>query len=186
MTHPGPDSPASEPAAAAAIGRATGTDFARWVEILDAAGARDMAHGPIAALLVDEHGVDGWWAQSVTVAYEQHIGRREVGQGSTGEYSASVSRTLPGVPDEVFARLEAFLTERAAAEGLADVRTSRTPKRLYWRADAPDGSRVVAGLEPKGEDRTLVVMTQEKLADADARARATEHWTTAMKEFTQR
>ena len=45
----------------------TGKSWAEWVELLDAWGARERPHREIAAHLVEEHGVPGWWAQTVTV-----------------------------------------------------------------------------------------------------------------------
>lgn len=177
-------STAGEPARAAAIAAATGTPFESWARILDAAGAREMEHRAIARLLADEHDVAPWWAQSVAVAYEQRIGRRVEGQSCAGTFTANISRTVPGAPEEVLARWEAFIAPRLEGFGLENARTSRTERWLYWRADGIDGTRVAGTLQAKGEDRTVLAIGHEKLADAEDRAARKTAWTQTMKEFT--
>lgn len=73
---------------------ATGRVRADWHAFLDAAGARDWAHPRIARWLVEEHGVDGWWAQGITVGFEQAIGRRLPGQSADGTFA--ISEPKPG------------------------------------------------------------------------------------------
>lgn len=75
---------------------ATGRPRTEWFALLDDAGAVGWQHKQIAAWLVDAHGVDGWWAQSVTVAYEQERGLRAPGQRRGGAFEAAPSKTLPG------------------------------------------------------------------------------------------
>ncbi len=41
------------------------------VRLLDRTGAKEMAHRDIATLLHEKYGVPEWWAQMVTVGYEQ-------------------------------------------------------------------------------------------------------------------
>ena len=59
----------------AAVEAKTGKTWQEWFALLDAAGARQMDHKSIAAHLDKKLGVPGWWAQMVTVAYEQARGR---------------------------------------------------------------------------------------------------------------
>jgi hypothetical protein len=54
----------------AAIQKSTGKTWDEWFPILDAWGAREKTHTEIARYVSEEHGVPGWWSQSVTVAYE--------------------------------------------------------------------------------------------------------------------
>jgi hypothetical protein len=60
----------------AAIKKSTGKTWDEWFPILDAWGAREKTHTEIARYVSQEHGVPGWWSQSVTVAYEQERGMR--------------------------------------------------------------------------------------------------------------
>jgi len=57
-----------------------------WLEVLDAPGAADWAHGEIVAHLEREHPETGssWWRQSITVGYEQARGKRAVGETAAG------------------------------------------------------------------------------------------------------
>ncbi|MFJ5707752.1 hypothetical protein [Streptomyces sp. NPDC093105] len=54
-----------------ALTAATGRGWAEWFARLDAWGAADRGHTEIARHLVEDEGVGGWHAQSVTVGYEQ-------------------------------------------------------------------------------------------------------------------
>ena len=55
---------------------ATGKPCDAWFSILDRWGARERKHGEIAAYLGEEHGVPGWWAQSITMWCERSRGMR--------------------------------------------------------------------------------------------------------------
>ena len=62
----------------AAVKKATNKTWARWLEVLDAAGATRMTHKDIAAHLYRKYpDIGGWWRQMVTVGYEQTRGLRE-------------------------------------------------------------------------------------------------------------
>ncbi|WP_157432245.1 DUF4287 domain-containing protein [Agromyces italicus] len=77
-----------------AVESATGHPREVWFARLDEAEATGWTHKAVAAWLVAEHGVDPWWAQNVTVAYEQARGIRRPGQRQDGSYEASVTRTV--------------------------------------------------------------------------------------------
>lgn len=145
-----------------AVRNATGRDWAAWASVLDAEDASSWPHADIARWLMDEHGVGGWWAQSVTVAYERFRGLRDVGQRRGGGYDMNKSKTV-GVP---FDRLkEAFSdpAERAAWVGgleLEPVET-RSPRSLRFRA--PDGRTVAAWFVEKGPQRATVSVQVEGL-----------------------
>ena len=71
------------------VARATGRTREAWHELLDAAGATGWTHREIAAWLVTGHGVDGWWAQGLTVGYEQARGMRVPGQRPDGTFEGT-------------------------------------------------------------------------------------------------
>ncbi|HZA84964.1 MAG TPA: DUF4287 domain-containing protein, partial [Actinomycetes bacterium] len=107
---PEPESrPAGAPAAAApgarrpysdeVIRRNTGRGWDEWFDLLDTWGAVRRPHPEIARWLVEEHAVGGWWAQGVTVAYEQARGLRDPGQRRGGLYEVNASKTV-AVPVE--------------------------------------------------------------------------------------
>ncbi|BDZ42204.1 hypothetical protein GCM10025865_15030 [Paraoerskovia sediminicola] len=146
-----------------AVEAATGHPRAVWYEKLDAQGATSWSHRDIAAWLVAEEGVDGWWAQSVTVAYEQARGLRAPGQRSDGTYEANASKTIPGTVGTVFPLVSDAAARAAwldAALGGAQPETigvtAGKTVRLRWpaRAAVTDlsedaaGGRVLLSVDP--------------------------------------
>jgi hypothetical protein len=85
-----------------ALVRATGRSRTDWYALLDAAGAAGWRHRETASWLVREHGVDAWWAQGVTVGYEQSRGIRVPGQRQDGSFECSVSRTVPAAHERTW------------------------------------------------------------------------------------
>lgn len=58
------------------VQRKTGRGSRDWYALLDAWNAQQKGHTAIARYLREEHGVDPWWAQSITVRYEYERGLR--------------------------------------------------------------------------------------------------------------
>jgi len=77
----------------------TGRTWDEWFALFDAWGGAQRPHPEIARWLVEEHGVGGWWAQGVTVGYEQARGLRDPGQRRGGLYEVNASKTV-AVPVE--------------------------------------------------------------------------------------
>jgi uncharacterized protein YndB with AHSA1/START domain len=154
--------------------RATGRGYDGWFALLDAWKATERTHTEMAAWLVEEHGVGGWWAQTVTVAYEQARGLRVPGQKKDG-FACSASRTVDVPAERAFA---AVAEEAERARWLAghevSVRTATPPKRL--RADFDAATRVAFEFTAKGGARTVVAVEHSRLADAEQAARAKAMW----------
>ncbi len=159
-----------------ALTAATGRGWAEWFARLDAWGATARTHTEIARHLVDDEGVGGWHAQSVTVGYEQERGLREVGQSGDGDWQASASRTVAAPAARVTdAFVDPELRRRWLPDGGLELRTHRPGKSLT--ADWEGGpSRIAVHLTPKGETKTLVGLGHLKLPDADAVAASKEFW----------
>jgi hypothetical protein len=158
------------------IRRNTGRAWDEWFALLDAWGAAQRPHPEIARWLVDEHGVGGWWAQGVTVAYEQARGLRDPGQRRGGLYEVSATKTV-NVPVE---RLyEAFadpaLRERWLPGVTFEVRTTRPPRSI--RANWEDGStRLLVSFTARGEAKSQVAVTHERLPDAGTADKLKTYW----------
>ncbi|WP_415950224.1 hypothetical protein [Streptomyces sp. KLOTTS4A1] len=166
----------TEKLSAAALSETTGKDWIGWFAVLDKWGARQRSHTEIARHLREEHGVNGWHAQSITVGYEQERGLREVGQSSTGTWEASASRTVNAPAARI---TEAFTDESLRRRWLPDtelsIRTHRPGRSLT--ADWDDGtSRISVWVEGKGPQRAQLGVGHHKLADADAVAAYKEFW----------
>lgn len=155
---------------AAPIERATGVSLATWTQRLDDAGARDLDHTAIARLLPQRWEIIEWWAQAVTVAYEQIIGRRVVGQSSAGDFAASASRTVPGDMDTVRAAWHDFMTAQRRGElGLGEPRLSDSASWRYWRADVTDGTTASVNITTK----SVTITTKTDPAGAVSAPRST-------------
>jgi uncharacterized protein YndB with AHSA1/START domain len=148
--------------------RNTGKSWREWFRILDAWGAKERKHGETASYLMEELGVPGWWAQTITIGYERSRGLRAKHQTLTGSYQVSVSKTFPiGVGKLFRAFTEARQRNEWLERGMLKVRT--TLRNRSARFDYRDGtSRVVAYFDPKDRSKTTVTVQHEKLPDAGA------------------
>lgn len=146
----------------------TGRGWREWLRILDAWGAKERKHGDVVSHLVDEYGVPGWWAQTITIGYERARGLRAKHQTLSGSFQVSTSKTFSISVGKLFkAFAEAPQRNRWLERGTLKVRT--TLKNRTIRFDFRDGaSRVVAFFDAKDRNRTTVTVQHEKLPDAGA------------------
>ena len=159
-----------------AVRGATGRSYDDWFRVLDEADMASQGHGKIATELTEGHGVDSWWAQTITVAYERARGLRPPHGGRDGLFSVSASKTLDVPVERVF---EAFtddaLRRRWLPDGELRERTSRPAKSA--RFDWADGvTRVNVDFDRKGDGRSRVAVAHERLADAEAAEQMKHYW----------
>ncbi|MFI6942847.1 hypothetical protein ACIBI4_26565 [Streptomyces sp. NPDC050418] len=173
----------TEKLSAAVLTESTGKDWVGWFAVLDKWGAQERGHTEIARHLREDHGVNGWHAQSITVGYEQERGLREVGQSCEGTWEASASKTVNAPAERVSeAFVDAALRRRWLPDGDLTLRTHRAGKSLT--ADWEDGgSRISVWLTAKGPGKTQVGLGHHKLDDADAVAAYKEFWRTHLSEL---
>lgn len=163
-----------------AVKKKTGLTWPQWVARLDKIGAAGMLHRDIAKHIDTTWPVGGWWAQSVTVAYERIRGLRDVGQRRTdkqaGTYVANKSKTFP-VPVATLYR--AFSDKRRRARFLPDidltVRTSSADKSLRLRST--DETSVNLYFLDKGPSKSAVQVQQAGFATKADATRAKDAWT---------
>lgn len=163
------------PTSDSAAERATGRPYAAWFADLDDAGAQAMGHTRIAAWLIAERGVPGWWAQTITVAYERARGLRATHQVGAG-FQVTATRTIAaGAP----AVLHAFADPAVRQRWLpgVDLTPRRTTARNTARFDWPDPpSRLVVYVTPKDDGRSVVSLAHERLPDAAAVSSLKPFW----------
>jgi hypothetical protein len=153
----------------------TGRTWDAWFSILDTWGAQQRKHGEIAAYLVEEHGVPGWWAQSITVYYERARGLRLKHQQANG-FTVSASKTVAVGLDVLF---DAFVNARARRTWLTDgsmsLRTSQPGQtaRFNW---GDGGTRVNVFFVAKSPDKATVTVMHERLPDPDEAETAKAQW----------
>jgi hypothetical protein len=93
--------------------KTTGHGLDHWFAVLETFGAEAKGHTAAAAHLYNEHGVPGWHAQGITVAFERSRGLREMNQSCAGTFQVSVSKTVPATVAEVIDALKS--ADRRAA-----------------------------------------------------------------------
>lgn len=153
-----------------AVLEATGRRWDDWCDLIDASPVAEADHPAIARHLTEDHGLDGWWAQAVTVGYERITGRRLPGQRSDGTFAASRSATIAGDADALRARLLDDAERAALFPGQTTTLRSRpTSKNLRIAM----GSGVAElSLAPRTDGRVTVTVQHHQLASPDEVA----HW----------
>jgi hypothetical protein len=89
----------------AAVLKKTGHGLEHWFGVLDRFGAGAKGHTGAAEHLYETHGVPGWHAQGITVAYERARGLRAVNQSCTGRFQVSASKVVMVQVSEVAAAI---------------------------------------------------------------------------------
>ncbi|MBW3658450.1 MAG: DUF4287 domain-containing protein [Actinobacteria bacterium] len=149
---------------------ATGRGWDDWRELIDASPVAGDGHTAVAAWLVDEHDVDGWWAQAVTVGWERITGRRLPNQMADGTFTAGRSATITA---DASALRELLLDDDGRADlfpGMATTLRSR-PTSKSLRVGMPDGTAGIV-LAPKDDGRVTVTVAHTRLSSPEEVA----HW----------
>jgi hypothetical protein len=159
----------------AAVQRATGKSWDEWFALLDAWQGTTRNHTEIARHVYETYGIDGWWAQNVTVGYERARGMRALHERPDG-FSGNASKTFP-VPVE--RRFAAFVEPDERERWLEGIelrnRTSQPNKSARFDVLPKDG-RLAVTFVAKGPQKSATQLQQERLADADDVARWKALW----------
>jgi hypothetical protein len=138
---PAPKPPAKGGITEESVLKKTGHGLDHWFGVLDAFGAATLGHTAAAAHLYNEHGIPGWHAQGITVAYERARGLREVNQACTGKFQVSVSKTVPAPVAEVVDALKsagrraAWLQDPGLVQALEAAFTGAKPREVKTKGD---------------------------------------------------
>ncbi|MDJ1131369.1 hypothetical protein [Streptomyces iconiensis] len=165
-----------------ALRAATSRDWDGWFALLDAWGAGRRSHTQIATHLREEHGVNGWHAQSIAVGYQRERGMRAPGQQSDGDFKSTASKTVGASAERVS---EAFtssdIRERWLPGAGFTVRSGRPGRTLSadWGEDGA-GGRISVFLTPKSETRTQISLSHGKLPDTEAVEHHKAFWREAL------
>jgi hypothetical protein len=158
-----------------AVKKATGHVWKHWVGVLDRAGAAKWTHRDIARWLRDDHEVDGWWSQAVTVGYERIRGLRAKGQRRGGGWDVNKSKTIGVSVAKLYA---AFATKRARDRWLGEVglevrkATRGKVMRMRWE----DGTPLEAYFDSKGSAKSVVTIQHRSLASQAAADQMRAFW----------
>lgn len=188
----------------AAVRAATGRDWEAWFAILDAWGAAERGHPAIARHLQDAHGLGGWWAQTVTVRYEQARGLRVPGQRGNNDFELAVQRTLSVEAERAFAALTepGELSHWFTRDAQADLRVGGRyrnadgdagtflvldpPRRVVFTWEQPQhapGSKVEMTVEPRDGGKVTVRIRHLGIPNAADHAKLKEAWGRAIESY---
>jgi uncharacterized protein YndB with AHSA1/START domain len=157
-----------------AVQAKTGKNWDEWFAILDTASGKDLNHKDIVAFLDKNYGIDPWWQQSVTVAYEQARGLRKKHEMADG-YQISKSITIQTLVGRVYT---AWMDELARAKWLED------PNFIIRKAN-PNKSLRITWVDPKTsvevyfypkDNRVQVTLNHSKLPNKDQAEMMKEYW----------
>jgi hypothetical protein len=158
-----------------AVARRTGKSWAQWFALLDAAGAADLDHKGIVAVLAQRHGVGPWWQQMVTVAYEQARGKNGTQTADDG-FQVGVVKVL----ELPLAKLYRFWSEPAERnKWLADDRfsihkaTASKSIRARWGRGV---SRIDVDFCEKGPTQSQVTVQHNRIETSDAAEQMKAYW----------
>jgi hypothetical protein len=157
-----------------ALESATGRTREEWFRLLDEEQAAGWAHRDIAAWLTRMHHVDAWWAQGVTVSYEQARGTRVPGQRQDGSFEASVSRTLPLDAERLWSLVTDPDRRAQWLETAVTVTGETSLASVRWAL--PDGTRVIGRLAPVRPGATRFTAQHTRLPDDAAAAASKAAW----------
>jgi hypothetical protein len=145
---------------------ATVRGWDEWCDIIDGWPGTAEGHTAIATFLREDHDVEGWWAQTITVGYERISGMRLPYQQPDGTFSASKSRTLTA--DAALLR-ELLLVDADRVElfpGIeTDLKSRPTAKTL--RVGIGPGTAQIA-IEALDDGRAKVSIAHDKLPSPDS------------------
>lgn len=171
------------------IERATNKSWDEWLAFMDRIDAKNLSHHEIATKLLYELDgtIDniGWWAQSITTAYEQYIGRRIPGQRPDGTFQTSVSKATELGMQELMDKWVEFAADDKEVKELIDgeAKVSGTERRITWRTKAADGSSIVVTSEPKRDGTAAIIATQMGLQTQELNTAAKEKWAAIVARF---
>jgi hypothetical protein len=159
----------------------TGHGLDHWFGVLDAFGAVAKGHTASARQLYEEHGVDGWYAQGITVAYERARGVRGMNQRCDGDYEVSVSKVITATTRQLVKAFSDARERKSWTDGLDATLVSSLSAALPVRAAKgfvvrPDGqarfrfkwndTTVQLNVYPKPGGKVSLVATNLKLSSA--------------------
>ena len=148
----------------------TGRGWDEWRDLIEAWPDHSKGHKAVASWLQAEHGIDGWWAQAVTVGWERISGRRLPGQMADGTFTANTSTTISTAAEA----LRELLLDDAARDDLfpgLDTTLRSRPTSKNIRLGFPEGVAMI-WTEPKQDGRVTIGVQHAKLPSSEA----AQHW----------
>ncbi len=186
------------------VEKATNKNWDEWIKILSHHGAENLSHQQIVALLKTKYKLTPWWQQGVTHGFEVHIGRRIDGQTAKGDYSVTVTKSMPVSAKAVWKLLnsdegirlwlnpmsEFKLKKNFAFEvngGIfGEVRTVKAPQRarLLWHdEDETKPTYVNIFVVPRPKKKSILVFSHDGIKRPQTREQMRKYWRQAIEQL---
>ncbi len=158
--------------------------WAQWMDWLDSAGARQWSHKRIAQY-VNERIDDPWWAQQITICYEEQTGKRKPGQRADGSFSFSISKTIDQPRTSLLDQWIEFCETDTEIKPLLgeDARRSDTPNRSVWRVTLKPAIKFIASTEPRGETRAALILSEDNIPSETLKDENRNQWRQRLNRF---
>ncbi|MCB1028758.1 MAG: hypothetical protein KDB24_13465 [Microthrixaceae bacterium] len=152
----------------------TGRGWNEWCDLIDAWPGHVDGHPAVAAWLLSDTDLNGWWSHAVTVGWERITGRRVANQRADGTFEGSKSKTV--TVDVVMLRNALFDDEDRADlfPGLATEMRSK-PSTKVPRVAFPEGS-VLFDLVQLDDGRARITISHGKLDSPEAVDEWKDYW----------
>lgn len=171
----------------------TGKTLKQWFSELDSHQAKDWTHKEIVHHLEKNHKLDSWWAQTIAVEFEKHLGKRVLGQTQDAGFEIGIQRTISidsaelwewllsaegaevwlGIRTEIPARKGANFSSR---DGSYEVRSIVEGRKIRLRKVYDNSiSTIQLYLTPKKE-KTALLVHHEKLENSTQREKMKRQW----------
>jgi hypothetical protein len=186
------------------VKKGSGKNWQEWRKLLDKAGAADWPHKQIVAYLTTKYKLTPWWRQMVATGYEIMIGKKVEGRNSKGEYSVTVTKTMPfnvkilwkilnseeglAVWLKPFGKFKLKAGAPFECEGgiFGEVRTLTTGKRIRIKLQTDEEEKptiLQINLVSKPKEKSLLVFQHEKLINGRLRTEIRARWRQAADEL---
>lgn len=145
-----------------AVRKRTGKFWNEWFTIINKAGGKKLSHKGIAKWLYQNFEVSDWWAQMITVQYENDVkGRKKYEK--PGGFEISKSRTL-SVPVTKLYKAWSQKSIRAKWLDDADYKIRKTAVNQLMRITWVDGKTGInVSFYDKGRNKSMVSLQHVKL-----------------------
>lgn len=163
-----------------AMRNGSGKNWDEWFALLDAWDATSKTHTEIARYVAEEHSVEGWWAQGVTVGYERARGMRKVNETLQG-FSGNASKTVPVPIEQLYAAfLDDSIRDQWLEPGTLTLRTAQENRSA--RFDIKSGGILEIWFTTKSESKSSAAVGTNGLPDQES----LEAWRSFWKERLKR
>ena len=160
-----------------AVKKRTGKNWQEWYKILNNAGAKKMNHKEIATWVYYNNDVSSWWAQMITVHYEQTVKGRMKHEKPSG-FEISKGKTVSVPISKLYSAWEKkLIRNKWLSKPNLKIRNAQPGKsmRATW---VDEETSLDVYFYDKGKDKSQVSVQHMKLRNSREAERMKKYWDT--------